>query len=286
MKEKKHSNIKLPPSPSGRGQKKKNYTFKESLGEGFRLSKFWIFLGLWLAVFGLWSASFAAARTPLTANLNLNTIMAAPQFSNSIQLILSLAMISLIPFFLVSVTAFLRIIIVFGLLRTAIGTQQVPPNSVMVGLAMFMTVFVMAPVWKDVNTNALIPYNQGKISQAKAIETGLKPLQKFMLKQTREKDLGLFVLFARIEKPKTADQVPLYVLIPAFMISELKTSFQIGFLLFIPFIIIDLTVSNILLSLGMFMLSPVMVSLPFKILLFVLVDGWNLICRGLLMSFR
>jgi flagellar biosynthetic protein FliP len=249
-------------------------------------TRLWIFLGLWSVVFSLWSAGIAAARTPLSANINLNALTASPQFSNSIQLILSLAVISLVPFFLVSVTAFLRIIIVFALLRTAIGTQQVPPNTVMVGLAIFMTIFVMSPVWKDVNSNALIPYNQGKMSQGKAIETALKPLQKFMLKQTREKDLGLFVQFARIEKPKTADQVPLYILIPAFMISELKTSFQIGFLLFIPFIIIDLTVSNILLSLGMFMLSPVMVSMPFKILLFVLVDGWNLICRGLLMSFK
>ncbi|MDD5383014.1 MAG: flagellar type III secretion system pore protein FliP [Candidatus Margulisbacteria bacterium] len=206
--------------------------------------------------------------------------------SNSIQLILSLALISLVPFFLISVTAFLRIIIVFALLRTAIGTQQVPPNTVMVGLAMFMTVFVMSPVWKEVNTQAVVPYNQGKISQTKAFEVAMKPLHKFMLKQTREKDLALFVQFSRIEKPKTVDEIPTYVLIPAFMISELKTAFQIGFLLFIPFIIIDLTVSNILLSLGMFMLSPVMVSLPFKILLFVLVDGWNLICRGLLMSFR
>lgn len=212
--------------------------------------------------------------------------MNSPQFSNSIQLIISLALISLIPFFLLSVTAFLRIIIVFALLRTAIGTQQVPPNSVLVGLALFMTVFVMSPVWQEVNRTAFVPYNAGKISQAKAFEAGMKPLSQFMLRQTREKDLALFVQFAKIPPPKTPDQVPAYVLIPAFMISELKTGFQIGFLLFIPFIVIDLVVANILLSLGMFMLSPVMVSLPFKILLFVLVDGWNLITRGLLMSFR
>jgi flagellar biosynthetic protein FliP len=218
--------------------------------------------------------------------LNLNQIIASPQFSSSIQLIISLALISLVPFFLVSVTSFLRVIIVLALVRTAIGTQQVPPNTVMVGLALFLTVFIMSPVWQEVNTNALIPYNQGKISQAKAFALSAKPLQKFMIKQTREKDLALFVQFAKIPKPKTVDDVPLYVLIPSFMISELKTAFQIGFLLFIPFIMIDLIVSNILLSLGMFMLSPVMVSLPFKILLFVLADGWNLICRGLLMSFK
>jgi flagellar biosynthetic protein FliP len=219
-------------------------------------------------------------------NVDLAQIMASPQFSNSVQLILALSLLSLIPFFLMSVTSFLRIIIVFALLRTAVGTQQVPPNSVLVGLALFMTVFIMSPVWQDVNQNAVIPYNAGKISQARAFEIGMKPLSQFMLKQTREKDLALFVQFSKIPPPKKPEDVPPYVLIPSFMISELKTAFQIGFLLFVPFIIIDLVVANILLSLGMFMLSPVMVSLPFKILLFVLVDGWNLITRGLLMSFR
>lgn len=223
---------------------------------------------------------------PLTANINLNALMASPQFSNSVNLILALSLITLIPFFLISVTSFLRIIIVFSLLRTAIGTQQVPPNAVLIGLAMFMTVFIMSPVWQEVNTKAIVPYNQGKITQAKAFELGMKPVSQFMLRQTRAKDLALFVQFSKIKPPKTAEEIPYYVLIPSFMISELKTGFQIGFLLFIPFIIIDLVVANILLSLGMFMLSPVMVSLPFKILLFVLVDGWNLITRGLLMSFR
>lgn len=229
---------------------------------------------------------FAQVASPLNATINLNAIMNSPQFSNSVQLIIALSLITLVPFFLISVTSFLRIIIVFGLLRTAVGTQQVPPSSVLIGLAMFMTVFIMSPVWQEINQNAVIPYNAGKISQMKAFETGMKPLSRFMIKQTREKDLALFVQFARIPVPKTPEQVPYYVLIPSFMISELKTAFQIGFLLFIPFIIIDLVVANILLSLGMFMLSPVMVSLPFKILLFVLVDGWNLITRGLLMSFR
>lgn len=223
---------------------------------------------------------------PLTANININSLLTAPQFSNSIQLLISLALITLIPFFLMSVTSFLRIIIVFSLLRTAIGTQQVPPSSVLVGLALFMTVFIMSPVWQEINRVAVTPYNQGKISQAKAFESGLKPLAQFMLRQTRPKDLALFVQFSKIAPPKTPDDVPVYIMIPAFMISELKTAFQIGFLLFVPFIIVDLVVANILLSLGMFMLSPVMISLPFKILLFVLVDGWNLITRGLLMSFR
>ena len=243
-------------------------------------------LFLALAFFLIQEIAFAQARTPLAASIDLREIMASPQFSNSVQLILALSLISLVPFLLISVTSFLRIIIVFSLVRTAVGTQQVPPSSVIVGLALFMTVFIMSPVWKEINETAVIPYNQGKISQMKAFEVGMKPLQKFMIRQTREKDLALFVQFARIETPKSADEIPIYVLIPSFMISELKTAFQIGFLLFIPFVMIDLTVANILLSLGMFMLSPVMVSLPFKILLFVLVDGWNLISRGLLMSFR
>jgi len=222
----------------------------------------------------------------VTGALNVSQLLNTPQFSQSVQLILSLALISLVPFLLVSVTSFLRIIIVFGLVRTAVGTQQVPPNSVLVGLALFMTVFVMTPVWKEINDAAVVPYSRNKISMVKAAEVGMKPLTRFMLRQTREKDLALFVQFARIKPPTRMEEVPIYIVIPSFMISELKTAFQIGFLLFIPFIIIDLVVANILLSLGMFMLSPVMVSLPFKILLFVLADGWNLISRGLLMSFR
>jgi len=232
------------------------------------------------------SAVMAAPARGLPGAVNLNSIIASPQFSSSVQMILGIALISLAPFFLISVTSFLRIIIVFSLLRTALGTQQVPPNSVLIAIALFMTVFIMSPVWKEVNNTALIPYQQGKMTEVRAFEAGMKPLNQFMLRQTREKDLALFVQFAKIKPPTRAEEVPTYVVIPSFMISELKTAFQIGFLLFIPFIIIDLVVANILLSLGMFMLSPVMISLPFKILLFVLVDGWNLITRGLLMSFR
>ncbi|MFA5098323.1 MAG: flagellar type III secretion system pore protein FliP [Candidatus Margulisiibacteriota bacterium] len=229
-------------------------------------------------------SSAAHAAKPIGV-LDMRTVFAPEQFSNSVQLLITLSLITLVPFFLISVTSFLRIIIVLGLARTAIGTQQVPPNSVIIGLSLFMTAFIMTPVWNEINTKAVIPYNQGRISQVKAFETGMQPLRKFMFKQTREADLSLFIQFSRIARPKTFDDVPTYVLIPAFMISELKTAFQIGFLLFIPFIMIDLVVANVLLSLGMFMLSPVMVSLPFKILLFVLADGWNLITRGLMMSF-
>ncbi len=218
--------------------------------------------------------------------VTLPNLLAPAQISNSIQLLVSLSLITLAPFFLMSVTSFLRIVIVLGMVRTAIGTQQVPPNAIIIGLALFMTVFIMTPVWQEVNTKAIVPYNQGKISQVQAFEKGLDPLRMFMFRQTREKDLGLFIQFSKIPKPTKFEQVPTYVLIPAFMISELKTAFQIGFLLFIPFVVIDLVVSSILLSLGMMMLSPVMISLPFKVMLFVLADGWNLIVRGLMLSFK
>jgi len=227
--------------------------------------------------------SYAATKR---AGLDIGSVMNSPGFTNSVQILIALSIISLIPFFLISITSFLRIIVVLSMIRSAIGTAQVPPNSVLIGLALFMTVYSMAPVFEEVNKTAVVPYNNGQITQMKAFETGMKPFQAFMFKQTRERDLSLFVQFAKIPAPKKLSDVPIYVLIPAFMISELKTAFQMGFLLFIPFVIIDLVVANILLSLGMFMLSPVMVSLPFKILLFVLSDGWNLIAKGLLMSFR
>jgi flagellar biosynthetic protein FliP len=232
----------------------------------------------------MFDMSYAAA--PKRAGLDIAGIMNSPGFSNSMQITLTLALLSLLPFLLISITSFLRIIIVLSMIRSAIGTAQVPPNSVLIGLALFMTVYTMAPTFDEVNKTAVVPYNKGQITQMKAFEVGIKPFQQFMLRQTRERDLSLFVQFAKIPQPKSINDVPVYVVIPAFMISEMKTAFQIGFLLFIPFVIIDLVVANILLSLGMFMLSPVMVSLPFKILLFVLSDGWNLITKGLLMSFR
>ncbi len=231
------------------------------------------------------AADFAHAAAP-RPGLDVANVLSTANFSNSIQITLALAIISLLPFLLISITSFLRIIVVLSMIRSAIGTAQVPPNTVLIGLALFMTMFTMAPTFDEVNKTAVIPYNNGRMSQMKAFEVGMKPFQKFMLRQTRERDLALFVQFAKIPPPKTVNDVPVYVVIPAFMISELKTAFQIGFLLFIPFVIIDLVVANILLSLGMFMLSPVMVSLPFKILLFVLADGWNLITKGLLLSFR
>ena len=204
---------------------------------------------------------------------------------NAVQLLLLIAGITLIPALLFTVTGFTRILIVLGFIRTGLGTPTAPPNQVLVGIAFFLTVFVMAPTLKEIKTDAVDPLSKGRITQTQAIERGEKPLREFMFKQTRNKDLALFVGLAKLERPKTRADVPTWVLIPAFIISELKTAFQIGFLIFLPFLIIDLVVASTLMSMGMIMLPPVFISLPFKILLFVLVDGWNLVTRALVESF-
>lgn len=218
-------------------------------------------------------------------NFDLAGVANSVDFNSTIQIMLALAAVSLVPFFLMTMTSFLRVVIVLGMIRSAVGTQQVPPSQVIVSLAMFMTIFIMNPVWTEINKTAIEPYNAKKISQEVMWERGQLPLRKFMLNQTRQRELEMFVEFSGIGQVTDVNKIPTYVLIPAFAISELKTAFQMGFVIFIPFLVIDLIVSNILLSLGMFMLSPVMVSLPFKILLFVLADGWYLITRGLLQSF-
>lgn len=205
--------------------------------------------------------------------------------SAALQILLFVTVLSLAPAILVMVTSFTRVIVVLSLLRTAIGIPQLPPNQVLIGLALFLTVFVMAPAIKQINEDAIQPYMSGTISQQEAFARGEEPLREFMFKQTREQDLGLFLKLAGIDKPRDRSEVPTYVLIPAFTISELKTAFQMGFVMFIPFLIIDLVVSSALLSMGMMMLPPVVVSLPFKILLFVLVDGWYLVVGSLVGSF-
>ena len=205
--------------------------------------------------------------------------------SSAIQLLLLVTVLSLAPAILVMVTSFTRIIVVLSLVRNAIGIPQLPPNQVLIGLAIFLTAFVMAPAIKTINEEAVQPYLNGTITQQEAYNRGEAPLRTFMLKQTREQDLGLFLKLSNTPKPQTVDDVPTYVLVPAFTISELKTAFQMGFVMFVPFLIIDLIVSSALLSMGMMMLPPVIVSLPFKILLFVLVDGWYLIVGSLVGSF-
>jgi len=206
--------------------------------------------------------------------------------SVTLQILFLMTILSLAPAILILTTAFTRIVVVLHFLRQAMGTQQVPPSQVLIGLAMFLTFFVMAPTWSRVNTDALQPYLDKKISLEQAYEKGVEPVREFMLRQTREEDLALFVKLANVDKPKNRDDVPLHALIPAFAISELRIGFQIGFLLFIPFLVIDMVISSILLSMGMMMLPPVLISMPFKILLFILVDGWHLIVRSLLESFH
>jgi flagellar biosynthetic protein FliP len=205
---------------------------------------------------------------------------------NAIQLLLLVGGITLIPALLFCVTGFTRILVVLGFIRTGLGTPTAPPNQVLVGIALFLTLFVMAPTFTKVKDEAITPLSKGDITQAQAFDRGQKPLREFMFKQTRTKDLALFVKLAKLDTPKTRADVPTHVLIPAFIISELKTAFQIGFLIFLPFLVIDLVVSSTLMSMGMIMLPPVFIALPFKILLFVLVDGWNLVTRSLVESFH
>ena len=204
----------------------------------------------------------------------------------SLQILFLMTILSLAPAILIMMTSFTRIIVVLSFVRSALSTQQMPPNQVLIGLALFLTFFIMAPTWIKVNQEAVQPFMEGKMTQEQAFNKGMEPMRSFMFKQTREKDLALFVNLAQIQRPKTYEDIPSYVLIPAFTISELKTAFQIGFIVFIPFIVIDMIVSSALMSMGMMMLPPMMISLPFKILLFVMVDGWYLVVRSLVMSFQ
>lgn len=229
----------------------------------------------------------APADVPIPrVNLSIDNGGTPQNYVDNMKLLIAMTILTLLPSFIVMMTSFVRIIVVFGFLRNAIGTQQSPPNQVFIGLALFLTLFIMTPVYNEVNTKAIQPFLQNKITQNVAIEEGAKPLRKFMLNQTRQKDLKLFMEVAKVGDKITKDNAPLYIVVPSFIISELKTAFQIGFLLYIPFLIIDLVVASILMSMGMFMLPPVMVSLPFKLLLFVMVDGWYLLVKSLILSFK
>lgn len=204
--------------------------------------------------------------------------------SMPVQIIVLLTVLSFIPALLISMTCFTRLIVVFHFLRQALGTQEAPNNQVLLGLALFITLFVMGPTFTDVYQQALKPMMDGEIKQSEALEKGLVPLRAYMIQHTREKDLALFLRLSKSPRPNTVDDVPTTALVPAYMISELKTAFQIGFVLFLPFLVIDLAVSSVLLSMGMMQLPPVIVSLPLKILLFVMVDGWYLIISSLVKS--
>lgn len=227
----------------------------------------------------------ATPNNPQIPSVNIS-LDGTGTYVDNINLFIFLTILTLLPSIIIMVTSFTRIVVVFSFLKNALGAQQSIPNQILVGLAIFLTIFIMAPVYTEINNNALIPYTEEQISYDEAIELASEPLRNFMLKETRQKDLELFIETARLERETlTRENVPLYVVIPAFAISELKTAFQIGFLLFLPFLIIDMVVASILMSMGMFMLPPVMVSLPFKLLLFVMVDGWYLIVRSLILSF-
>ncbi|MCD6472508.1 flagellar type III secretion system pore protein FliP [Candidatus Aerophobetes bacterium] len=219
-------------------------------------------------------------------SINVGKADQSHERSFALQILFLLTILSLAPAFIIMVTSFTRIIVILSLLRNALAINQLPPNQVLIGLALFLTFFIMTPTWVQIKDKALEPYIKGEINQQQAWEEGIKPIREFTLRQTRKKDLALFVNLSKIEEPKGTEEIPTYVIIPAFIISELKTAFQIGFIVYLPFLIIDIVIASVIMSMGMFMLPPVMISLPFKLLLFVLVDGWDLVINSVITSFR
>lgn len=228
--------------------------------------------------------SFAQVTLP-TVNLGFKTTDNPTEVVSAVKLILMMTVLTLAPAILIMMTSFTRIMIVFSFLRQAMGVQQMPPNQILIGLSLFLTFFIMRPHFEEMNKNGIQPYLAGAINQDLAIDATLAPLRRFMFTQTRDQDLGLFVKLSKIEKPKTRADVPTMVLIPAFIVSELKTAFQIGFIIFLPFLVIDIVASSVLMAMGMMMLPPIVISLPFKIMLFVLVDGWGLLIGSMVKSF-
>ncbi len=222
---------------------------------------------------------------PIGVRVQFDTANSPQEVSKSIQILLLMTVLSLAPSIIIMTTSFTRILIVFSFLKQALGTQQTPPAQVLTGLSIFLTIFIMSPVWMKIHNDALKPYMDGVITQAQAWERGIEPLKQFMLKQTGDNELALFLELARQGKPQRKEDIGLEVLIPSFMISELKTAFQMGFLIYLPFLVIDMVVSTSLMALGMMMLPPMMISLPIKVLFFVLADGWTLVVRNLVRSF-
>jgi flagellar biosynthetic protein FliP len=248
--------------------------------------RFWI--GALLLAAAVAGTAVVATAAPLpmpSLNIGVGTATKPGEVATTIQIFLLLTVLSLAPSLLIMTTSFTRIVVVLSFLRTALGTQQAPSNQIILALSLFITFFIMTPVWQQINRDAYQPYKAGTLSQEQAFEKAVQPVRRFMLSQTREKDLGLFVSLSKQARPKNADDIPTLTIIPAFMISELRTAFQIGFLIYIPFIVVDMVVASVLMSMGMMMLPPVMISLPFKILLFVLVDGWGLVIGSLVKSF-
>ncbi|ANS74011.1 flagellar biosynthesis protein flip [Paenibacillus yonginensis] len=241
-------------------------------------------IALFIMLFSVVSVTASAADPIPNINIQVGDSDGKPGTS-SLSILLLVTVLSVAPAILVLMTSFTRIVVVLGFVRSSLGTQQAPPNQVLVGLALFMTLFIMSPTLSEVNQVALQPYLKGEISQTDALEKAAVPMKQFMYKHTRDKDLQLFLSYSKMERPKEVEDIPITVLVPAYAISELKTAFQMGFMIYIPFLIIDIVVSSTLMAMGMMMLPPVMISLPFKILLFVLVDGWYLVVKSLLESF-
>lgn len=227
----------------------------------------------------------AQGLTLPNVNLGLKSTNDPNEVVNAIKVIVILTVLSLAPAILIMMTSFTRVVIVLSFIRQALGTQSAPPNQLIVGLSLFITLFIMSPALRLINANSVQPYLAGTISQEQALNEALSPLRTFMFNQTRDADLSLFIKMAKVERPKTRADVPTTTLIPAFIISELKTAFQIGFIIYLPFLVIDMVVASVLMAMGMMMLPPVIISLPFKIMLFVLVDGWTLLIGSLVQSF-
>jgi flagellar biosynthetic protein FliP len=238
--------------------------------------------GFWALSTG--DASAAGAVMP-DINISLGETGDPGKIGAGIKILVLMTVLSLAPSIIITMTSFVRIVVVMSFLRQALGTQSAPPNQVMAGLSLFMTFFIMQPVFMKMYSEAFVPFSQEKLSLEAAFTKGMTPLREFMINQTREKDLALFVEMAKIPRPQTVDDVPTHVVIPAFIISEMRTAFTIGFLIYIPFLVLDMVIASVLMSMGMMMLPPVMISLPFKLMLFVLVDGWYLIAGSLMKSF-
>lgn len=251
------------------------------------MEKFKTFIKLFGAVIALFfanTAAHAAVAFP-TISVGMTQANTPQEFTQGVQILILLTVLTLAPSIFIMCTAFIRIIIVLALTRQAIGTSTLPPNQVLAGLALLLTFFVMAPTFNQINETALKPYMNNQITQQVAMDKAIKPLREFMIKHTDEKELGLFLSMAKIEKPKDWQDVPTYTLIPSFVLSELKTSFKIGFVIFLPFLVIDLVVASILVSMGMMFLPPTTVAMPFKLILFVMIDGWYLVTKSLLEGF-
>jgi flagellar biosynthetic protein FliP len=231
------------------------------------------------------AAAPADSLLPLNVEVNVGDEEGPKELSKTLQLFILLTVLSLAPAILIMLTSFTRIVIVLSFLKRALATGSQPSNQILIGLALFLTFFIMGNVWTEIREKAYTPYMRGELTQMEAYEEGVEPIRRFMFRQTREKDVALFVYLSKMPKPRNRDDVPTSILIPAFIISELKTAFTMGFILFLPFLIIDMVVASVLLSMGMMMLPPVMVSLPFKILLFVMVDGWYLVVKSIALSF-